>query len=200
MTNNLIRKTNKKESILEAAQKVFINVGYKKASITQIAQEAHASQVTLYKYFPSKIELGRAVVIKLIVDGYHAYGASLDNANKTFVEKMQDMMTNGVDLSNSINDDFVIFMYDEFNGKNNSNKVKQQYDSMKHAFWKKLLDQGRAEGVVDKNISDDIALIYLDMFINYSLYSGNKDSTDILKIKNHEDDIMHLFFYGLIGK
>lgn len=200
MTNNLKRKKDKKQAILTAATQIFIKQGYKKTSISQIAQEASASQVTLYKYFPSKIALARAVVIKLIVDGYQESEAALDNSNDTFVEKMQNIMSFGVKMSSSIDDDFVVFMYNEFSGKTGDDSVMTAYNEYKHGFWKKLLDQGRAEGMVNPQITDEGAIIYLDMFISYAMSSNPANAHSAVEIKNHEKDLMHLFFYGIMGR
>lgn len=197
MTNNLKRKKNKRESILTAATVEFTRNGYKKTSIAGIAKEAHASQVTLYKYFPSKIVLARAVVVKLIVDGYQQYDEALDNSQKSFVEKMHDMMHNSVSLASNINDDFVVFMYDEFSGKNGDGSVMKTYNEYKDRFWKKLLDQGRHEGVVSPEVSDEGALLFLDMLITYAMHANPYNS---LEVKHHEDDIIRLFFYGIMGR
>jgi len=199
MVNNLKRKSNKKQLILDAATKIFIQEGYKKASIAEIAKEANSSQVTLYKYYPSKVELARAVIIRLIVDGYRESEEFLDVDGATFVDKMEKMMAYGVDMSQSINDDFVVFMYNEFSGQNGSTSVMKTYNDYKHGFWKKLLDQGRAEGAVSPQITDEGAGIYLDMFISYAMNSNPANAHTAVEIKKHEDDLMHLFFYGLMG-
>jgi len=200
MTNNVERKKDKKQTILQAAEKLFTINGYKKTSIAEVAKEANASQVTLYKYYPSKITLGRAVVIKLIVDGYEEFGTSLDNPEKTFEEKMQDMMVSGVSMSDSISDDFVIFMYGEFSGDTGDTSVMETYNALKRKFWKKLLDKGRAEGLVDPKITDEGAMIFLDMFISYSMNSNPHNYHSAVEIKNNEDNLMHLFFYGIMGR
>lgn len=140
MVNNIKRKTKKKEAILEAATKIFVRKGYKKTSIALIAKEAEASQVTLYKYYPSKISLARAVVIKLVIDGYTEYGQALNSSKKTFIEKMQDMMKSGVEKADEISDDFVVFMYSEFKGQNGNDEVMKTYNAYKYNFWKNLLD------------------------------------------------------------
>lgn len=199
MTNNLKRKKAKKQTILDAALRNFIKNGYKKTSIAQIAKEANSSQVTLYKYFPSKIALARTVVIKLIVDGYGESERALDNSDNTFVEKMENLMHYGTSMSKSINDDFVVFMYDEFSGKNGDTSVMKAYNAYKHGFWKKLLDQGRKEGAVNPQITDEGAMIYLDMFINYAMSANPINAHSAVEIKNHEDDLMQLFFYGIMG-
>src|SRR5699024_4826468 len=106
MTNNLKRKKDKRQTILNAATKVFLEKGYKKTSIANIAKEAKSSQVTLYKYFSSKVAIGREVIIKLIVDGYSEYDKLLDDDSLSFVEKMKTMMNSGSSLAGDINDDF----------------------------------------------------------------------------------------------
>lgn len=200
MTNNLKRKKNKKQAILDAALKILTTQGYKKASVAEIAKEANSSQVTLYKYFPSKIALARAVIIKQIVDGYKASEDALNSSNATFAEKMEMMMSYGLNVSDSISDDFVVFMYDEFSGKNGDDSVKKTYNEYKHGFWKRLLDQGRREGAVSPDITEEGAIIYLDMFVNYAMTPNPVNAHSAVEIKNHEKDLMHLFFYGIMGR
>lgn len=200
MTNNFKRKKDKKQAILDAALKILTTQGYKKASVAEIAKEAHSSQVTLYKYFPSKIALARAVIIKQIIDGYKASEDALNSSNATFAEKMEMMMSYGLDVSDSISDDFVVFMYDEFSGKNGDDSVKKTYNEYKHGFWKKLLDQGRREGAVSPDITEEGAIIYLDMFVNYAMTPNPVNAHSAVEIKNHEKDLMHLFFYGIMGR
>ncbi|MFC6176426.1 TetR/AcrR family transcriptional regulator [Companilactobacillus huachuanensis] len=200
MTNNLKRKKDKKQSILDAATQIIMKQGYKKASVAEIAKAAGASQVTLYKYFPSKIFLAKSVVIKLIIEGYQAAEDTLDSSTDTFEEKMENMMSYGLKTTDAISDDFVVFMYGEFSGKNGDDTVKKTYNAYKHGFWKKLLDQGRAEGAVNPQITDEGAIIYLDMFISYAMDSNPVNAHSAVEIKNHEKDLMHLFFYGIMGR
>ncbi|AYE37365.1 TetR/AcrR family transcriptional regulator [Companilactobacillus zhachilii] len=200
MTNNLQRKKEKKQLILETALQTFTKQGYKKTSIAQVAKEAHSSQVTLYKYFPSKVALARAVIIKQIIDGYKACEDTLDSSNGTFAEKMEMMMSYGVNVADAIHDDFVVFMYNEFSGKNGDDSVMKTYNEYKHGFWKRLLDQGREEGAVNPDISDESAIIYLDMFVNYAMNPNPVNAHSAIEIKNHEKDLMHLFFYGVMGR
>ncbi|WP_119317128.1 TetR/AcrR family transcriptional regulator [Companilactobacillus formosensis] len=197
MTNNLKRKKDKRQTILDAATKVFLEKGYKKTSIANIAKEAKASQVTLYKYFPSKVALGRAVIIKLIIDGYSEYDKLLDNDAQSFVEKMKVMMSNSSSLADGINDDFVVFLQKEFSGQNGDTSVVKVYNQYKRNFWFKLLDQGRQEGVISDEVTNEGAMIFLDLFINYSM---NAKENGVVALKNHEKDIIHLFFYGIMGR
>jgi TetR/AcrR family transcriptional regulator, mexJK operon transcriptional repressor len=56
--------TEKAESILAAARRVFLAGGFGAASMDAIAREAGASKATLYAYFSSKEELFGAVVAR----------------------------------------------------------------------------------------------------------------------------------------
>jgi len=56
--------TGKAESILAAAQRVFVVSGFGAASMDAIAREAGASKATVYAYFASKEELFGAVVAR----------------------------------------------------------------------------------------------------------------------------------------
>ena len=56
------RKTRTR--LLQAAEEVFGELGYEKASITAITQAADVAQGTFYKYFPSK----HAVFVELVID------------------------------------------------------------------------------------------------------------------------------------
>ncbi|WP_334352457.1 TetR/AcrR family transcriptional regulator [Companilactobacillus sp. HBUAS56257] len=196
MTNNLQRKKNKQKTILNAATKLFFVNGYKKTSIAQIAKEANSSQVTLYKYYASKVELARAVVVKLIVEGYGQYDKLLDDPDKTFVEKMQAMMRGGSSEASQISDDFVNFMLKEFRGANGSKTVLKVYNDYKVNFWNKLFDQGRKEGKVNPQISNEAALIFLDMYVSYAL----NPSYDAVKFNHHAEELIHLFYYGIMGR
>ncbi len=50
-------KSNRKQSILDAAMKVFSKNGYHGATVSDIAREAGISKGLLYTYFPGKEEL-----------------------------------------------------------------------------------------------------------------------------------------------
>jgi AcrR family transcriptional regulator len=56
----------RRKVIVEAARKVFLEKGYAKATMPQIAAEAELAAGTLYLYFPSK----DALYVELLVEGY----------------------------------------------------------------------------------------------------------------------------------
>jgi len=57
-----VRTEAKRDSILEIASVVFVEMGYERASMAAIAERVGGSKATLYGYFPSKEQLFVAVV------------------------------------------------------------------------------------------------------------------------------------------
>lgn len=200
MNGNEKRKKLKQKQILTAAQKLFFTQGFKKTSIAEIAKEAGASQVTLYKYFPSKIALARAVVVLLIKDGYAQYFQQLADSSMTFTQKVESMTDGSVSMSGEMDNDFFQFMVDEFQGKNGDTKVMEEYESLKHKFWKALLTQGRKEHVISDQITDEGAMIYLDMYVRYVMNPNGVSYQNAMQMKRHAKELVHMFFYRILGK
>jgi TetR/AcrR family transcriptional regulator of autoinduction and epiphytic fitness len=66
------RDTSKKRtSILDAAKEAFIKDGYDNASMDRIAELAGASKRTVYNHFPSKEDLFRAMLGRLMEETIH---------------------------------------------------------------------------------------------------------------------------------
>ncbi|WP_027000168.1 TetR/AcrR family transcriptional regulator [Eisenibacter elegans] len=57
-------KLERRNAIVDAAERVFFSQGLERASMEQIAQEAELSKGTLYLYFKNKEDLFKAVVLR----------------------------------------------------------------------------------------------------------------------------------------
>lgn len=200
MANNIKRKEKKRNDILNAATRTFVKNGYKNTSIAEIAKEAHSSQVTLYKYFPSKLELAREVTIKMIVDGYAGYDERLEKAGLSFREKIESILNFGSNEVEHVNTDFVNFMIDEFQAANGDDRVMKAYDKGKEGFWGKILKQGRAEGMISDDIQDEVVMMYVDMILTYFMNPAASKKTKELVNKKYSNGLAHIFFYGIMGK
>src|ERR1700692_2956682 len=64
------------DRILSAAENVFARFGYRRASMSQIAEEAGLTRQALYHHYPSKEAMFRAVVEQLHECAYEAEAAS----------------------------------------------------------------------------------------------------------------------------
>lgn len=68
MTNGSPRSRAKREQITAAARALFLAGGYERTSMEAIRRAAGISKQTLYVYFPGKVELLSAVVIRELAD------------------------------------------------------------------------------------------------------------------------------------
>lgn len=78
-----VRTEAKRESILETAAEVFMEMGFERASMSEIAARMGGSKATLYSYFPSKEELFFAVV-------HHKVGQEVEPAFQDLPSKADE--------------------------------------------------------------------------------------------------------------
>jgi len=57
-------KLQRQNDIIDAAEEVFVNIGFENATMDDIASKAELSKGTLYLYFQSKTELCLAIVLR----------------------------------------------------------------------------------------------------------------------------------------
>lgn len=75
-------KEKKRQAILTSAQEIFLSEGYVLASMDKIAANAKMTKQTVYRYFPSKVDLFQATLRQI--------GKSVDNR---FLRHLQDENT-----------------------------------------------------------------------------------------------------------
>lgn len=188
------RKEIKKENIRQAAIELFSAHGVQKVTISEIADRAKVSQVTIYNYFGSKDELLRDVVLTVLKKNYQEYIEAIES-DLTFPEKMEKLITEKTSELAGLNPDFLRFMTSE-------DPVVRRIaeDFVKNKFiplMLKLIEKGKAEGYIHHNISNEAILFYINLF------RKGKHSDAFLNLDHSQrlfKDITTLFFYGIIGK
>ena len=68
MIKRRLSKEEREKEIVEAAKEVFIKKGYLGATTMELAKKANISEVTLFRYFPTKNELFMATVEPIITE------------------------------------------------------------------------------------------------------------------------------------
>ena len=200
MATNQERRQRQRQNILHAATKLFMRDGYKVTHIKDVAAEAAVSQVTLYKYFDSKVVLGHQVVLTMIDDGYAAYQKMVDDHSRSFRELIQLMITTKTGYAGDMSDDFYQFVTDDMRGALGNDEAQQLYQAGKEKFWDSVIARGRAAGMISPMLSDEALMMYLDMYVQYfSSPASHPMIGDAKTYKHYADQLMHLFFYGFIG-
>ncbi|MCY7012205.1 TetR/AcrR family transcriptional regulator [Streptococcus sanguinis] len=79
---------NKKDFILDTAQKLFMEQGFDQTSISQILEATQIARGTLYYYFSSKEEIMDAIIERTIEQAFTASQAFADNRELTIIERL----------------------------------------------------------------------------------------------------------------
>ncbi|SDB92914.1 TetR/AcrR family transcriptional regulator [Shouchella lonarensis] len=186
------RRAKKEQQIIAAAKKLFMAYGVQKVAITEIAQEARVSQVTIYNYFKNKHRLVYEVILAMMEESAQMF-VDIVYSDQAFPEKMKQMMAYKIEISQKINEEFYHYMMKEYVKPGGQLETFMQEKIMKH--WHVLLAEGRAYGYIDPTISDEAILFYFEM-----MRDCVRQQEVYQKILPLTEDITKLFFYGLIGK
>ena len=81
-----------KDRILTRAEEMFLKSGYSKVTMEEIAANLGMSKKSLYKYFPSKEELVKAIISKMSCDIQDSIEVTLANSEMDFIEKLEKLM------------------------------------------------------------------------------------------------------------
>ncbi len=186
------RREQKTNDILEAALSLFLKYGVKKVSVAEIAKEADVSQVTIYNYFDSKDNLIREVIVHYVNKVWDEYIELLDS-DLTFPEKVKKIIFDKTLIANQINEEFFQYFMKEYAEEDNYIITFYTEDVLPRLL--QMFAEGKEEGYVDRSISDEAVLLYLQMFADYMRREEVAESMLPLT-----EDLTKLFFYGLTGK
>lgn len=186
------RRERKKQEILEAALTLFLHYGVQKVAVNEIAASAGVSQVTIYNYFQSKENLA-SETIKYYVDLTWEDALKVMKSDFPFPEKIKKLIFDKKKMAENINEDFYLYLMKEYTSS--SSYMNQFYHQTAVPGFIALIEEGRAQGYVNPNISNEAILFYLQMMQNHiqqeDVYS---------KILPMTEEIMELFFFGITGK
>ncbi|WP_102029222.1 TetR/AcrR family transcriptional regulator [Salirhabdus sp. Marseille-P4669] len=186
------RREQKKMSILEAALSLFMDFGTQKVSVAEIAKKANVSQVTIYNYFESKDSLVKEV-FKYYVDQIWEEQRKILDSDLPFHEKIKKTAFTKSEATQEMTNKFYEdFMRDYSAGQS---YVEKLYVNEALPKLMTLFNEGRDNGYIDKNISNEAILLYLQMFKEYM--QREDVSKKIFPLTN---ELTHLFFYGIAGK
>ncbi len=178
---------SKRQRIIEAALKVFAEVGVSNGKIATIAQKAGVGKGTVYEYFSSKEEIFMAVFKSFFTQMISGYESMVQQSMGP-VEKISLMLDYTYDfLDNELSDintsDWLIFLEiflqgfrDEIHGDS-----KLSFTKMIHSMYqvfKPVIEEGIASGVFKPLDSEHITFIIfaaidgigLHYYLNHKYY------------------------------
>lgn len=186
------RKKLKQKHILEAALTLFLEYGVQKVSIAEIAEKANVSQVTIYNYFESKDNLVTEVV-NYYVDKIWAEYEPLFQSDVPFPEKIKQIVFEKKIIADDIHEDFFNHFMQEYIEEDSY--LRQFYINTALPSFIQLFNEGKQQGYIDENLSDEAIIMYLQM---YADFMRREDVYE--QILPLTEDLTKMFFYGIAGK
>ncbi|WP_208591536.1 TetR/AcrR family transcriptional regulator [Gracilibacillus suaedae] len=183
------RKMNK---ILEVSLQLFSNYGIKNVPIAKIASEANVSQVTIYNYFESKEKLIYETMVYFVEKEYQKFQDIIDS-DISFPEKIEQIIFNKTDDAAKINEELYHYLMHDFT--NEGSYIDKVYQEKALPLFNQLIAEGKSKGYIHQDISTEAIMIYIHMFKDYMKKDDISDH--ILPLT---EDIIKLFFYGMMGK
>jgi AcrR family transcriptional regulator len=186
------RREQKKQNILEAALTLFMEYGIQKVSISEIAKKANVSQVTIYNYFESKHKLVHEVFIYYIEKAYTQF-EKIVFADIPFPEKIKQFIFSKKETAKQIHEELYQHLMKEYSQE--GNYIEGLYTQKVIPLFTHLLKEGKEQGFVDPNLSNEAILFYVKMLSDY--IQREEVYQNILPMT---EDITNIFFYGIVGK
>ncbi|NUN69670.1 MAG: TetR/AcrR family transcriptional regulator [Bacteroidetes bacterium] len=150
-------KESRKESIIDAAQKVFFEKGLQLATMDEIAETAELAKGTLYLYYRSKEDLYLAVMMRGLILLRTMFEAVITR-QLTTVRTMVEFMATFTGFFEQHRNYFRMFHF--FNTpqfhKQVSEAMMAECDRCNHTLWTLVtgvLDRGKAEGTIRTDLS-----------------------------------------------
>ena len=185
----MAEKNQKRKEILASAKALFIEKGFHNTKMNEIAVNAGVGKGTLYEYFNSKQD----IFDEFCIENVNLMRAGIEeicNKKTTFKEKIIEMF-NKKEKSMELQD---VTIENILSHKNLiSDKVVKTMTKLitdVYTILIKIIDQGKDEGVVDKNIPSEVIACSvigtmgeyyrLKLFREYNLKMDNESIFNLL--------------------
>lgn len=207
------KKNLKESNIIQAAEKVFGEVGFKNAKMDEIARKAGITKVTLYSYFQSKENLYLAVTYKalqLLIEKYyetidkHKEKSGLDSVMAIF-ETFMSFCENNYLYSEALLEYFAM-VRSTSDGTNDAKLTEAEKDSiyyvkiqdMQNLPFKltvKEIERGKRDGSI-KSMADPMltTLHGWTMVVGYVkvISASGTNATPLFKVSLHDLKTLNL--------
>ncbi|WP_024348249.1 TetR/AcrR family transcriptional regulator [Lacrimispora indolis] len=187
------RRNDKKKAIMQMALELFDQYGFNKVTMTEIADKAHVSKVSIYNFFESKDNLRRIIIKNMLNES---------------IEKIKDLIDKDEKFSDKIEEYIQIrtwyygkyslqFFFEAIENDPELEVYLSEFNSTSKQLLLDFIEKGKHSGVFSQNVSNAAIEIYIDMIQTYLMH--NKEIRNRIE-RNPElvREINMLFLDGLI--
>jgi len=153
----------KREKILQVALSEFSKNGLAGTKVGDIAKKAGISHGSMYTYFPTKDALINTIMQTGFENQREAFSQIVFEGN--VFQKLESVLNYSFNISSSEPEKIAIWneMSFEFNSKFSKNVIAMEMEAI--VFWQKFIEDGKTEGIIDKNIDTNSTAFCIDSII-----------------------------------
>lgn len=154
----------KREKIIRSAVHEFVEHGYEKGNIGDIAKAAGVSKGSMYQYFEDKRELFNYAVkwaLEMMTEKFNHYSAEKDGLKNIFEFYLKNVKDIWIKMTEER--EVVIFMEDVFLGKYNkvADEMIAYMMKMSEEQTMMYIQAGKREGYIRQDMDDKILSLYM---------------------------------------
>ena len=195
------RKQQSKDEIRKAAWELFSQFGVDKVSITDIARKAGVSPATIYNNFKSKEALAREFVSGMVEELVNRaqeiispQGSYQEKIN-AFFQFISAMMAGGKPASEGV----AVFASSlDLQNDPEIREIRTKAQEKMLTLLLSLIEEGRREGQVTADISEDALRIFFILFMD--AFTHTEFQRQYPRNPNLVNELGDLMLYGLRGK
>nr|WP_312579426.1 TetR/AcrR family transcriptional regulator [Sedimentibacter sp.] len=187
------RRNEKKKAIMQTALELFDKYGFDKITVTEIADKAHVSKVSIYNFFESKDNL-RRIIIKDMLDESTEKIRTLIEKQGSFIEKIEEYIQIRTWYYGKYS---LRFFFEAVESDPELRKYLDRFNASNKKLLMTFIEKGKGSGVFSPDASDAAIEIYIDMIQTYLMH--NKEIRNRIE-RNPElaRELNMLFIDGLI--
>ncbi len=187
------RRDEKKKAILRTALDLFDQYGFDRVTVTEIAEKAHVSKVSIYNFFESKDNLRRVIIREILGDSLKKERELIENEGN-FIDKVREYLR----IRTWYYGKYSLRFF--FDAVESDPELRRTFDGFTAENKRLVMDfirEGKRSGAFTREASDDAIEIYIDMIQSYFL--NNREIRSRVE-RNPElaQELNLLFLDGLI--
>jgi AcrR family transcriptional regulator len=180
--------------LMEKAEELFVNLGYKAVSMEEIAEAAGISKMTIYKHFASKEDLFIEVVLSIMHKTYKVIEEEILKVPGT-LKKIDYLMQFNMTASKGYS---IAFYKDCMEIPYIAKKLIEEKYKFSTMIFEKIIKDGMEKGEVRKvnvNFITDMLIMLIDGFAGkfFDKINNQEDIEAVVK------DFYDFLKYGLLG-
>lgn len=187
----------KEEQIIKSAKELFLKYGYKKVSMSEIAENANITKRTLYSYFKDKDDILNYIIeeeitnMKQIID-------EIEKEDLPFLKKVHKTILKIFEYKKQ--KQLLTILTQEYKKMQNPklNEKLKRFDENIQDYIKERVHYAMENGYIKKSDPDIISFIIYKIYI--ALVFEWEENNDELDEKKITDNIMHVLSEGLFIK